>query len=128
MAPESPAKGTIPALVRRRAQRSAYVETARRWAEGLDPLLGVRAVVVFGSVARGDFNVWSDVDVLVVAEHLPEEWSERLALLWADRPARLSPIAWTPEEYRAHLARRNPIALEASTKGIVVRGGSLSPV
>lgn len=37
--------------------------------------------MVFGSVARGDFNLWSDIDVLVVADNLPERWLDRLGRL-----------------------------------------------
>ena len=122
MAPAPLGRRAVPALVRRHAERTADIATVRRWAGELDPSLGVRAVVIFGSVARGDFNVWSDVDVLVVADHLPDRWPERLALLWAGRPARLCPLGWTPEEYRGQLARRNPIAVEASERGIVVGG------
>ncbi|MGH8908620.1 MAG: nucleotidyltransferase family protein [Egibacteraceae bacterium] len=42
-----------------------------------------RAVVIFGSVARGDFNDTSDIDVLVVAERLPARATDRLAALGA---------------------------------------------
>lgn len=37
--------------------------------------------MVFGSVARGHFNLWSDIDVLVVADNLPERWLDRLGRL-----------------------------------------------
>ncbi len=102
------------------------LELARAWAAELDEALGVCSVVVFGSVARGDFNVWSDVDVLVVADHLPKSWLDRIALLSVSRPPRLSPIAWTPEEFRCEVDRRNPIATEARAAGIVVRGDDLA--
>jgi predicted nucleotidyltransferase len=45
------------------------------------------ASAVVASVARGDFNVWSDVDVVVVAEGLPERAPERGAVLGEDVPA-----------------------------------------
>ena len=52
---------------------------------GLSERLPVQAVMLTGSVARGDFNVWSDIDVVVVAESLPERLRDRLALLHAYR-------------------------------------------
>ena len=79
-------------------------------------------MVVFGSVARGDFNVWSDLDVLVVAERLPDRWDDRLKMLWVDRPPRLSPLAWTPDELRSRYRRRDPIAVEAVERGVVMAG------
>ena len=112
----------VPALARRRAERADLLERARRYGERLDPAFDVEAVVVFGSVARGDFNVWSDVDVLVVARQLPVDWRERQRLVETDRPPRVSPIAWTPRELRAELDRHNPIAVEAIADGVVVVG------
>ncbi len=108
-------------LARRQAEREALLGRARRFAEDLDSSLGVRAVVVFGSVARGDFNRWSDIDVLVVADRLPERALERLDLLppW---PGRVQPVAWTPAEFAHNVARGNPIAVEAAECGVWLRG------
>jgi predicted nucleotidyltransferase len=39
------------------------------------------SLIVFGSVARGKAEMESDVDVLVVADGLPERYSERLVLI-----------------------------------------------
>ncbi|MBA2317030.1 MAG: nucleotidyltransferase domain-containing protein [Euzebyales bacterium] len=55
------------------------------------------AVAVFGSVARGDFNVWSDVDVLIVADGLPDDYWSRLVVL-GDAPCGIEPVAWTSSE------------------------------
>ena len=45
-------------------------EVARRFAEDVKKLLGdsIREIVLFGSVARGDYSENSDVDVLIVVE------------------------------------------------------------
>ena len=51
---------------RRRTEQRALVERAERFAGALDANLRPSAVVVLGSVARGDFNLWSDTYVLVV--------------------------------------------------------------
>lgn len=114
---------TTPAevLARRRASRDALLGRARTFAAGLQPALGVRAVVVFGSVARGDFHAGSDIDVLVVADHLPGDYRARLEVLGRP-PARVEPVAWTPEELRWQLGRRNPIAVEAEEAGVWLVG------
>jgi uncharacterized protein len=111
-------------IARRRAERDHLIEQARRFAEALDPGLAVKAVVIFGSVARGDFNLWSDVDVLVLAAAVPERFIERVAAL-GPPPPRIEPIVWTPAEWAAQLGRRNPIATEAVERGVWLIG---SPV
>lgn len=108
-------------LRRRRGERRELMAKAELFAAQVDPALGVLAVVVFGSVARGDFNRWSDVDVLVVAERLPAGWEARLEALGVP-PSRVQPLAWSPEEWRAELARGNPIAREATAHGVWLAG------
>ncbi|MGI9032857.1 MAG: nucleotidyltransferase domain-containing protein [Acidimicrobiales bacterium] len=108
-------------IERRRAEQRTLLARASELAAGLDPGLGVRAVVVFGSVARGDFNRWSDVDVLVIADHLPDRALDRLDAL-GPRPPLVQPVAWTAEELRQQLVRFNPIATEALERGVWLVG------
>ncbi len=113
-------------LARRRARREALLDEARSFARGLDPDLDIRAVVVHGSVARGDFNSWSDVDVLVVAGRLPEDYRERLAALGWPTLAPVEPVVWTPTEHTRQRRRRNPIAVEADDLGVWLVGSPSS--
>ncbi len=76
-------------LARRRAERDALLATATAWAATAGPALGAEMIVVAGSVARGDFNKWSDIDVLVVADGLPDDLPGRLAMV--DRASRRPP-------------------------------------
>ncbi|MGH8899516.1 MAG: nucleotidyltransferase domain-containing protein [Egibacteraceae bacterium] len=108
-------------IARRRAERAAHIATAERFVRQLDPALGVRAAVVFGSVARGDFNHWSDIDVLVIAERLPERPLDRFAVL-PEPPDDVQPVVWTPPEWHQELARSNPIAVEAASDGVWLVG------
>lgn len=110
---------------RRRREQQQLVSLGRQFASGLE-LDGLQAVVVFGSVARGDFNLWSDVDVLVVADALPDRLLDRLDLLRPVVPG-VQAVAWTPEELAHRLARRDPIAVEAYTSGVLVRGALPAP-
>ncbi len=108
-------------LARRREERRQLIARAEELAGAMNVGLGVMAVVVYGSVARGDFNVWSDVDVLVVARNLPERPLDRVAAL-GTRPPLVHPLAWTPEEYRDQLARGNAAAREAHERGLWLVG------
>lgn len=109
-------------IKRRRAEREARIDAVRRWAEGLGRRLQVTAVVVFGSVARGDFNKWSDTDVLVVAEGLPGDGRGRLELLMESSPPGVEPVGWTPGELEERRRRGDPIAVEVYSCGVVVAG------
>jgi hypothetical protein len=82
----------------------------------------IEAVVVIGSVARGDFNRWSDLDVLVVADELPAGAAARLELLTKDAPPGLQPVGWTNEEWAERVRRRDPMTEEAYRDGVVVWG------
>ena len=111
-------------IARRRAERDHLIERARRFSEAWDPGLAVKGAVIFGSVARGDFNLWSDVDLLVVAAAVPNRFVERLAALGPPPPC-VEPIVWTPGEWANQLRRGNPIATEAVERGVWLIG---SPV
>lgn len=108
-------------IARRRAERQRLLDLARAFARQLVPELGVRAVVVVGSVARGDFNDASDVDVVVVASRLPAAHRDRWEAL-GDLPAGVQPVAWTPSEWRRRRRRRDPLAAEALQAGVWVAG------
>jgi predicted nucleotidyltransferase len=81
----------------------------------------VVAVVVVGSYARGDFNKWSDVDLLVVAKSLPERFLDRFAL-FDDAPPRFQVVSYTPHECRQGLRRRNKMFEDAAAYGVVLAG------
>ena len=108
---------------RRRDERVTLIERARDFARALSDDLGIRAVVVFGSVARGDFNRWSDVDVLVVADRLPTRFLDRLDAVGRP-PPRVQAIAWTPQEWRRRRERADPIVVEAERSGVWLIGSS----
>lgn len=113
--------GVESVIARRRAEREQLLDRGRSFVVGLRSRLALRAAVVFGSVARGDFNRWSDIDLLVLAEELPTSADERLDALGTWPPG-VQPIVWTPREWRDQLARGNPIATEAVAAGIWLAG------
>ncbi|MEN3315032.1 MAG: uncharacterized protein V7605_1266 [Acidimicrobiaceae bacterium] len=115
---------THPVITRRRREREAFVGMARQWAERAGPVLGAQAIVVVGSVARGDFNKWSDIDVLVVADGVADDLPGRLALLGpTGRPPGLEAVVWTSAELADRRSRgTDPIVGDAYGVGVVVYG------
>ena len=108
-------------IQRRRDEQRSLVERARRHVDALERSLDLRAAVVVGSVARGDFHSASDIDLVVVVADLPAAPSARWRLV-AARGGRVQPVAWTPAEFAAALGRRNPLAVDALDHGIWIVG------
>jgi len=102
-------------LEERRKQRERVIKQARRWALKLP--FKVTAVLV-GSYARGDFNLWSDVDILLIS-NLRGNPLERLAKI--DFSPGFQVIPLTPEEFTKQLERGDPLAVEAIKIGVVLR-------
>jgi len=99
----------------RRRLRRNIIEEATYWAGKL-PFKAT--AILIGSYAKGDFNLWSDVDILLVSEELNGNPIERLKAL--DIPPGFQVIPLTPKEYRKLTLKRNPI-IEAAENGVVLR-------
>jgi predicted nucleotidyltransferase len=114
------ADGVRAIVDRRRAEQSAAFEAARRYAQRLASRIELETVVVFGSYARGDFNTWSDVDVLVISDQLPEAARSRMDLLWRYVDDGVSPVGWTASELQVRRQMGDPIATESDAVGMTV--------
>lgn len=86
---------------------------AAEYVERLARRRPIRAAALVGSVARGDFNLWSDIDVVVIAEALPERLPDRALALVMDAPAGVQPIGFTPNEFERAYRKGDPLAREA---------------
>lgn len=78
-----------------------------RIAERLNDTLGAEHVIVYGSVARGEATVDSDVDLFVIApsseDRFPRMDRVRTAIRDLDAHRLVSPLVATPDEVRARL-------------------------
>jgi predicted nucleotidyltransferase len=110
------------ALDDRRRERERLIDLARDYVQRLSGRIRLVGAAVVGSVARGDFNVWSDVDVVVIGEELPPRIPDRAALLGKDVPAGVEPIGFTPDEFREALSKGDPHAREAMGPGVILAG------
>ena len=109
-------------IARRVAEQAHLIAQAREYVTALSGRVPVVAAAVVGSVARGDFNLWSDTDVVIVAERLPTSFLERQALLLGDAAPGIQPIGFEPAEFRAALAKRNRLAREVLEAGVTLIG------
>lgn len=93
-------------------------ELRRRLRPHLAP--AIRAIA-FGSVARGDADEWSDLDLLVVAR-TDRPFLERFKGFAGvyDVWPRLDLLVYTPQELQRMVEEENPFILEALREGVVV--------
>jgi len=99
-------------------KRREIIEELRRYSESLSNSLGRVSVILFGSTARGDFNLWSDIDIVVISESFEGVRFVERCLALEDPFGNLSPICWTPDEFRAMLSK--PAWREALRDSLVI--------
>ena len=104
------------------AEGRGLVPVAQEFAKSL-PARGTRAVVLFGSAARGVPTPQSDIDVLVVAERSLEPAVRKAAESILDRyDVNVSPLVLPKEEVDRRLRAFDPLLLTVAQEGKTLRG------
>lgn len=86
-----------------------------------------RKVIAFGSVARGDADDWSDLDLIIVSETARpffERFKDFRGLY--DVWPRLDLLIYTPDEFERMLAEENPLIARAVAEGVVLHEAAQS--
>jgi len=85
---------------------------------------GAVKIILFGSVARGDYSGASDIDLIVVKEtdaRLPQRIAEALDYCArAGTPLPVEPLVYTPAEFARMVTEENPLITEALRHGRVL--------
>lgn len=78
-------------------------------------------IILFGSFARGDLRGGSDIDLLIVAEDLPERFLDRLTLVCEslELPGDVDVLLYTPEEIE-RMKEGSPFIKRALREGILL--------
>lgn len=108
------------AIAQRKAEQEAMKNLALRYVQRLKTELGPLTAVLVGSVARGDFNRWSDIDVLIISDVLPAHPLKRMDLLYRSVEGGIEPKGYTRQQYLRMLLARHPWALDAVEHGILL--------
>lgn len=103
-------------------EQDRLIDVARDYVDRISARFSVVAAVVAGSVARGDFNLWSDIDVVLVIDDLPDRTPDRAGMLLEDAAGGVQPIGFTPGEFSAAVVKKNPIVVEALKAGVILKG------
>ncbi|MEM3573374.1 MAG: nucleotidyltransferase domain-containing protein [Nitrososphaeria archaeon] len=80
-------------------------------------------VVLFGSLARGDYTAFSDADVLIIAENVPKlPWNRFSEYLETKSPVDIEPRILTKEEFYRMAVEKSMLVKEVLEYGIVLAG------
>lgn len=94
-------------------------------AETLQRALNAEAVILFGSMARGEATPESDIDLLILAPVLGNFYQRMAAARRALRPLRqgraITPIVLSPEEFERLVRERNAFIESVLREGVLVR-------
>ena len=102
-------------IAKRERERRKVIEMVRNYANSLK---GKYTVFLIGSYARGDFNVWSDIDVLLIGDFKGNPLERLLGL---DFPPGFEVIPLTEDEFDKAIKKNKPIIWDVKNEGIVIR-------
>lgn len=112
-------------LERRQIARQTAIEKATAYTRRLQEALGPLTAVLYGSYARGDFGLSSDIDVIIISDTLPAEPLDRLEVLYQDVSGNLEPKGYTRSEFLNLVDRRHPAILDIMEHGVVLADDGL---
>ncbi|WP_083477059.1 nucleotidyltransferase domain-containing protein [Sulfuracidifex metallicus] len=90
-------------ISRRERERREVIEKARTYVNSLQ---GLYTSFLIGSYSRGDFNVWSDVDILLIGEF---DGNPVERLLRLDFPPGFEVIPINEGEFNKAIRKNNPV-------------------
>lgn len=103
-------------------ERDSVILKVKSYCSKLMKKLNVERVVLFGSWARGDYLIGSDIDLIVISKDFKQmpflERLEMLSLNWPFNKA-ADIIGYTPEEY-LQLEKKSVLVREAKREGITI--------
>lgn len=101
--------------------RKKVEQIIKRYVEDIKEKIGLKLAIVFGSYAKNNFSYGSDVDILLIAQKLPEPAIKRFQILTdPNLPIQIEPFAYTPREYRKMVKENHPILKEALQNGKII--------
>ncbi len=91
----------------------------KKFCENIIKKLNPKCIILYGSLARGDFNERSDADLIVISSKLPKNYYERAQLLYdlIETLDPIEPIGFTPDEFINMIENRHCTTLFAMEEG-----------
>ncbi len=107
-------------LKERREEQQRRIKLAKEFIDQVAKKLGPITAVIIGSTSRGDFNKWSDIDVIIISENLPENPLKRFDKLTPHIRPGIEPIPLKPAD-ATRLARKKAPVTKEIINGIILR-------
>ncbi|MCZ7575168.1 MAG: nucleotidyltransferase domain-containing protein [Ardenticatenaceae bacterium] len=104
-------------------RRYAYTEAVGRFIERAAREMQPLALILFGSLARGDYHQQSDADFCVVlAESPPSPFDGYDQVVAYDPSGVVQPLVYGADQFRQMVRQANGLALEVIADGIFLAG------
>lgn len=107
-------------LEHRNEERKKAIQLSIEYVKKLEAEIDHFTCVLYGSYARGDFNVGSDIDILIISDHLPSDMLKRMEFLYKYVRGGIEPKGYTKSEFLNMLSLKNPLAIDALENGEVI--------
>lgn len=104
-----------------RINSEEIIAKLKEWAKGFSKDKNVVAVVLFGSLAKGEATPASDADILILLKESNLRFDERIPqFIPTGVGISVEVFPYTLEEFRSLLDNKSPLAEEVSKNGIVL--------
>lgn len=101
----------------------AHVEAVGRFVERATRELRPLALILFGSLARGDYHQHSDADLCVVLAESPRSpFAGYDRVVACDPSGVVQPVVYGAEQFRHMVSQANGLALEVMADGLFLAG------
>ena len=100
-------------------QNNLFLE-ATEYIKRLKEVLGPISAAIYGSVVRGDFNIGSDIDIVVISDALAKDPLERMKVLFRYTRGREEPKGYRLNEFRKMIKRKHPTAIGIMNEGKIL--------
>ncbi len=104
----------------RREERIRRINLAERFVSSISDRLSPFTAIVIGSTVRGDFNRWSDVDVILVSDRFPDNPIERFKFIEDLLIPGIESIPLRMTDIRRLVDKRAPVVRDM-VKGVFIR-------
>ena len=107
--------------IREKIKEIPYREEIAIFCENIIKALNPSAIILYGSLARGDYKKGSDIDIIVIADNLPPKFTDRIEFLLSfSAGGPIEPRGYTPEEFLKMIEEAYGAILDAIAYGIVL--------
>ncbi len=104
-------------IKRRKRELRERIELAKEFLRSIYEYLRPMTAIIIGSTAKGDFNQWSDVDLVLVSDRFPENPIDRFRMVELKILPGIEPIPLRTADLMKLVEKGSPV-VEDMVRGI----------